>query len=118
MQKQKPYKFTTNTLKAYLNASAQPSSLSAIMISKTHIVAQRPRGRQLNAKVCSSESAFFGSVGIYGTGNPVHLPSPNPYPTCVLTNPNFRCCVFHFRILSFFVQTTRFNNNILKTVYM
>ena len=39
-----------------------------------------------------------GSVGIYGTGNgtgnPVHLPSPNLYPTCVLTNPNFRCRVF------------------------
>ena len=34
------------------------------------------------------------SVGIYGTGNPVHLPSPNPYPTCVLTNPNIWCRVF------------------------
>ena len=33
--KQKPYNFTTNTLKAYL--SAQTSSLSAFMISKTHI---------------------------------------------------------------------------------
>ena len=36
---------------------------------------------------------MFESVGIYCTGNntrnPVHLPSPNPYPTCVLTNPNF-----------------------------
>ena len=34
------------------------------------------------------------SVGIYGTVNPVHLPNPNPYPTCALTNPNFRCRVF------------------------
>ena len=32
--KQKPYNFTTNTLKAYL--SAQASSLSAFVISKTH----------------------------------------------------------------------------------
>ena len=44
-------------LKAYL--SAQLSSLSAFMIWKTHIVAQKPRGRQLNAKVCGSESAIF-----------------------------------------------------------
>ena len=40
---------------------------------------------------------ILGSVGTYGTGNgtanPVHLPNPNPYPTCVLTNPNFQCCV-------------------------
>ena len=42
-------------LKAYL--SAQPSSLSAFVIWKTHTVAQKPRGRQLNAKVCGSESA-------------------------------------------------------------
>ena len=32
--KQKPYTFTTNKLKAYV--SAQPSSLSTFMISKTH----------------------------------------------------------------------------------
>ena len=41
------------------------------------------------------ERCDLGSVGIYstgnGTGNPVHLPSPDPYPTCVLTN--FRCRV-------------------------
>ena len=43
-------------LKAYL--SAQPSSLSAFMICKT----QKPRGRQLNAKVCGSESAIFRIV--------------------------------------------------------
>ena len=55
--KQKPYNFSTNTLKAYL--SAQPSSLSAFMISKTHIGAQEPRERQLNAEVCGSESAIF-----------------------------------------------------------
>ena len=34
----------------------------------------------------------LGSVGIYGTGNLVHLPSLNPYPTCVLTK--FQCHVF------------------------
>ena len=52
-------KFTTNTLKAYL--STQASSLSAFVISKTHIpvVAQTPCRRQLNAKVCGSESAIF-----------------------------------------------------------
>ena len=41
---------------------------------------------------------ILGSVGTYGTGNgtgnPVHLFNPNHYPTCVLTNPNFRCRVF------------------------
>ena len=42
----------------------------------------------------------FGSVGIYSTGNPVHLPSPNPYSTCGLTNPNFRCCVFFRKRIS------------------
>ena len=49
--------FTTNTLKTYL--SALSSSLSAFMISKTHISAQKIRGRQLNAEVCGSESAIF-----------------------------------------------------------
>ena len=29
------------------------------MIRKTHISAQKARGRQLNAKVCGSESAIF-----------------------------------------------------------
>ena len=29
------------------------------MISKTHISAQKPRGRQINAKVCDSKSAIF-----------------------------------------------------------
>ena len=55
--KQKPYNFTANTLKAYL--SAQTSSLSAFVISKTHISGQKPRGRQLNVKVCGSKSAIF-----------------------------------------------------------
>ena len=54
---QKPYNFTTNTLKAYL--STQASSLSSFMISKTHKIGQKPRGRQLNAKVCVSKSAIF-----------------------------------------------------------
>ena len=40
----------TNTLKAYL--SAQPSSLSAIMISKT----QKPCRRQLKPKVCGNQN--------------------------------------------------------------
>ena len=55
--KQKPYNFTTNTQKAYL--SIQASSLSAFVISKTHISGQKPRERQLNAKVCDSKSAIF-----------------------------------------------------------
>ena len=55
--KQKPYNFTTNTLIAYL--CAQASSLSAFVISKTPISGQKPRGRQLNAKVCDSKSAIF-----------------------------------------------------------
>ena len=51
----KPYNFTTNTLKAYL--SAQPSSLSAFMITRLISV---PCGRQLNAKVCGIvEAPFF-----------------------------------------------------------
>ena len=36
-------------LKAYL--STQPFPLSSFMVSKTHIVAQKPWGKQLNAKV-------------------------------------------------------------------
>ena len=54
---QKPYNFSTDTLKTYL--SVQASSLSAFMISKTYISAQKPRRRQLNAKVCGSESVIF-----------------------------------------------------------
>ena len=42
-------------LKVHL--SNQVSSLCAFVISKTHIVAQKPCGRQQNAKVCDSESA-------------------------------------------------------------
>ena len=41
---------------AYL--SAQASSLSTFVISKTLISGQKPRGRQLNAKVCDSKSIF------------------------------------------------------------
>ena len=56
--KQTPYTFTTKTLKAYLSASS--SSLSAFMISKTHIYRCRKATRKkLNAKVCSSKSAVF-----------------------------------------------------------
>ena len=43
--------------KAYL--SIQASCLSAFVISKTHISGQKPRGRQLNKKVCDSKSAIF-----------------------------------------------------------
>ena len=57
---QKPYNFTTNAIKAYL--WAQACSLSAFVISNTQMVAQKPRGRQLNVKVCSSESTIFLSV--------------------------------------------------------
>ena len=39
--------------------TAQPSSSTAFMINKTHVVTQKPRGRQLNTKVCGSESAIF-----------------------------------------------------------
>ena len=55
--------FTINTLKAYL--SAQASSLSAFVISKTHISGQKPRGRQLNAKVCGSESAIYKALSLH-----------------------------------------------------
>ena len=60
---QKPYSFTTNTLKAYL--SAQPFSLSAFLISKTHIVVQKPHRRQLNAKVCGSKSAIYAILSFF-----------------------------------------------------
>ena len=43
-------------LNAYL--STQASLLSAFVISRTHTVAQKPRGRHLNTKVCSSKSAI------------------------------------------------------------
>ena len=55
--KQKPYNLTTNTLKAYL--SAQPSSLSAFMISKTYVVAQKPRRRQLMQKCVVAKLPFI-----------------------------------------------------------
>ena len=55
--KQKPYNFTTNTLKAYL--SVQTSSLSAFVISKTHISGQKPRGGQLNTKCVVAKVPFF-----------------------------------------------------------
>ena len=55
--KQKLYNFTANTLKAYI--SVQAASLSAFVISNTHISGQKPCGRQLNTKVCGSESAIF-----------------------------------------------------------
>ena len=47
----------TSPLKASLRAHA--SSLSAFVISKTRISGQNPHGRQLNAKVCGSESGIF-----------------------------------------------------------
>ena len=44
-------------LKAYL--SVKSSSLNAFVISKTHIVAQKLPGRQLNTKVCGSKVPFL-----------------------------------------------------------
>ena len=55
--KHKQYNFTTNALNGYL--SAQASSSSAFVISKTQIVAQKLRGRQLNAEVYGSTSVIF-----------------------------------------------------------
>ena len=46
-------------MKAFL--STYPSSLSAFMIGKTHIVGQKPHRRQLNVKVCGSENAILGN---------------------------------------------------------
>lgn len=44
------------------------------------------------------------SVGLYGTGNgtgnSVHLPSPNPYPTSVLGIPNFGAVYFNWSIVT------------------
>jgi len=42
--------------------SIQSSSLCAILMSKTRIVAQKPSRRQLNSKVCSGKSASFLSL--------------------------------------------------------
>ena len=42
-------------LKGYLGT--QPPSLRAFMIRNTPIYAQKPLGRQLNTRVCGSESA-------------------------------------------------------------
>ena len=47
LSKSRVLNFTTSRLKAYL--SAYPSSLSFFTIRKTHISAQKPRRRQLNA---------------------------------------------------------------------
>ena len=44
-----------------------------------------------------------------GTGNPVHLPNPNLCPTCLLTNPNFRCCAFQ---LTPYMQITPYLQNL------
>ena len=50
-----------------LNAfiSAQTSALSAFVISKTHTSGQKPRERQLNAKVCCSKSAVFRILSFF-----------------------------------------------------
>ena len=49
--------YIRKSVDAYL--SAQVFSLSAFLISKTHIAAQKPRGRQQNAKVCGSKGPIF-----------------------------------------------------------
>ena len=46
-------------MKAFL--STYPSSLSAFMIGKTHIVGQKPHRIQLNVKVCGSENVILGN---------------------------------------------------------
>ena len=58
-----------------------------------------PWGCSVNSDTAGQiKDTKLGSVGIYstrnGTGNPVYLPNPDPYPTSALTNPNFWCCVF------------------------
>ena len=70
--KQKLYNFTTDTLKAYL--SVQASSLRAFVISKTHIVAQMLRGRQLNTKVCGNKSAIFVILSFFLVTSKVTAP--------------------------------------------
>ena len=54
--KQKPYNFTTSTLKAYL--SIQAYSLSGFVISKTHISGQKPRRTQLTQKCAVMKVPF------------------------------------------------------------
>ena len=56
---------TSNTLRCCL--SAQPFSLSAFVMSKTYIVAQKPHEKQLNVKVFHSKSAtfFFSFFALY-----------------------------------------------------
>ena len=52
--------------------SAQSSFLSGFMISKVHIVAQKPYRRQLNTKVCSSKSAIsviLVTITMFNTDN-------------------------------------------------
>ena len=81
--KQKPYNFTTNTQKPYL--SIQASSLSTFVISKTHISGQKPRGRQLNAKVCDSKSAIFRLLLYFLICTHAHTKSrSNPRPNTTL----------------------------------
>ena len=52
-------------LKAYL--SSQPSSLSYFMISKAHVVTQKPCKRQLNTKVCGIAEVQFISFYLFQT---------------------------------------------------
>lgn len=62
-----PYNFATNMVKVYL--STHTSSLSAFVIWKTHTVAKKSRGRQLNAKVCGMEVPFFWFFVCYFNDN-------------------------------------------------
>ena len=87
---------TKNMLKAYL--STQPSSVSAFMISKTHIVAQIPCKRQLNAKPCGIESAIFVILSFFVTTQSLHsfkftLVNKTALPAIV------RCIGCHFLIV-------------------
>ena len=58
--KQMPYNFTTITLKAYL--SAQASSLSTFVISKTHIVTQKGEAKFTVIHVAVTSSYYNGIV--------------------------------------------------------
>ena len=53
----KPQNFTTNVLEACVSLQLFP--LSPFMINKSYIVAHKPCGRQLMAKVYNSKSAIF-----------------------------------------------------------
>ena len=54
---------------------------------------------QMSYIVIVSWDQLYGTRN--STGNPVHLPNLNPYPTGVLSNPNSPCHVFQLNILTY-----------------